>query len=203
MFVLSSDGIVLTCLPGFWHSQDLASELQLAQDLNNVWNDSSLTREQKDQMFREMQLNHLAQHSPAERRRSKMQGFDVQYEVAHRLASSDVFFDRRLVDPSSKKQPPAAVKSTDVIMHERMAQRPFERYEKFDVAQFSDYGKPFYDKHEEFRMANGQIAPNANLKSEPIIGNDPRAHPIERQVKRQGTRALRQGLTTFLRYGLR
>ena len=36
IFVLSADGIVLTCLPGYWHSQDLADELKLAQTLNQV-----------------------------------------------------------------------------------------------------------------------------------------------------------------------
>jgi hypothetical protein len=52
-------------------------------------------------------------------------------------------------------------------------------------------------------MANGQIEPGAKLSSEPVIGNDPRAHPVEQQVKKQGTTVLRQGLMTFLRYGLR
>jgi hypothetical protein len=132
-----------------------------------------------------------------------MQGYDIQYEIAHRLYNSDVFYDPRMVDPVAKKAPPGAVKTTDVIMHERMAQRPFELYEHFDVAAYSDYGKPFYDKHEEFRTADGQIAPGAKLSSEPVIGNDPRAHPVERQVKKQGVIALRQGLNAFLRYGLR
>ena len=150
-----------------------------------------------------MQLGHIQEHSKAEHNRSRMQGFDVQYEIAHRLYASDVFNDPRMIDPASKKAPPGAVKTTDVIMHERMAQRPFEPYERFDVAAYADYGKPFYDKHEQFRMADGQVAPGAKLSSEPIIGNDPRAHPVERQVKREGTTVLRQGLMTFLRYGIR
>jgi hypothetical protein len=203
IFVLTSDGIVLTVLPGYWHSQDLVGELQLAQELNKVWVDPSLSRAQKDEAFRQMQLGHISQHSQGEHNRSKMQGFDVQYEITHRLNSSDVFYDRRLVDPAAKKAPPGAVKTTDVIMHERMASRPVEPYERFDVASYADYGKPFYDKHEEFRMANGQIAPGAKLSSEPVIGNDPRAHPVEQQVKKQGVVALRQGLSAFLRYGLR
>ncbi len=132
-----------------------------------------------------------------------MQGFDIQYEIKKRLYTSDVFYDPRLVDVAAKKAPPQAVKTTDVIMHERMASRPFEPYEHFDVAAYADYGKPFYDKHEDFRMANGQVAPGANLKSEGVIGNDPRAHPVETQVKKQGIRVARQGLMTFLRYAAR
>ena len=31
MFVLSSDGVVLHCLPGFWHPEDLAHELRFAR----------------------------------------------------------------------------------------------------------------------------------------------------------------------------
>jgi len=203
MFVLAADGTVLTCLPGFWNAQDLTSELALAQDLNKVWINPNLSREQKNEAFQQMQLAHITQHSAAEQRRSRMQGFDIQYEVAHRLASSDVFYDPSQINPATKKQNPSAVKTTDVIMHERMAQRAFVPYERFDVAAFANYGKPFYDKHEEFRTAEGQIAPGADLKSEPIIGNDPRAHPVERQIKKQGVIALRRGLTTFLRYGLR
>ena len=33
MFVLAPDGTVLTCLPGYWQSDDLAGELNLAEDL--------------------------------------------------------------------------------------------------------------------------------------------------------------------------
>jgi Ca2+-binding RTX toxin-like protein len=200
MFVMTADGTVLTVLPGYWHAQDLVPELKLAQELNKVWTDPSLSREQKDQMFRQMQLAHIEQHSKAEHNRSHMQGFDVQYEVTHRLYGTDVFYDPRQVDPSTKKAPPDDVKTTDIIMHERMAQRPFLPYNRFDVVAYADYGKPFYDKHEDQRMANGQVAPGSK---EAIIGNDPRAHPVEREVKKDGSTALRTGLTTFLRYGLR
>ncbi|SRR5579885_97790 len=203
MFVLSPDGTVLTVLPGYWHAQDLVPELQLAQKLNEVWTNPNLTREQKNNLFRQMQLAHIDEHPQAEHNRSRMQGFDIQYEITHRLYNSDVFYDPRLVDPVNKKAPPSDVKTTDVIMHERMARRPFIPYDKFDVVAFADYGKPFYDKHEDQRMANGQIAPGTNLSKEPVIGNDPRAHPVERQMKKQGSFALRTGLTTFLRYGLR
>jgi len=91
------------------------------------------------------------------------------------------------------------VKTVDVVMHERMAQRPFVDYKDFDVPQFANYGKNEYDKHEQFRMANGQIAPGADLKSEPMNRQRSRAHPIETQVKRQGKSLARQGLVTFLR----
>ena len=56
LFVLSSDGTVLTCLPGFWNPQDLVGELQLAEDLNRVWINPNLSRAQKDNSFRALQL---------------------------------------------------------------------------------------------------------------------------------------------------
>jgi hypothetical protein len=42
----------------------------------------------------------------------------------------------------------ADLKTVDQVVHERMAQRPFVTYEQFDVAEFPDYGKLRYDKHE-------------------------------------------------------
>jgi hypothetical protein len=202
MFIITPDGIVLHCLPGYWHSQDLADELRFAEQLNDVWNDQSLTREEKDRAFAQMQLRHIASHSPAERNRSRLQGFDVKFEAEHKLGRTDVFYNPSAIDPRGSI-PPAQVKTADVIMHERMAVRPFEEYKRFDVAAYSDYGKNVYDKHEQFRDSTGQIAKGADLSSEPMIGNDPRAHPIETQVKKEGKRAARSGLNFLLRYGIR
>lgn len=199
VFILAADGTVLTCLPGYWHAQDLANEFGLAEQLNQIWIDPNLSRAEKDAKFRELQLAHLNEHTKAERHRSRMQGFDIQYEIAHRLYNTDVFYDPHAIDPNSKKAPPRAVKTTDVIMHERMAQRPFIAYDDFDVAKFSDYGKPFYDKHEDIRTADGEIPAGANKKREAFIGNDPRAHPVQQQVKRQGKSVAKQGLMIMLR----
>jgi hypothetical protein len=203
IFVLTPDGIVLTCLPGYWHSQDLASELTLAEKLNQVWQDPNLSRDEKNRIFTQMQLAHLSQHPKAEHQRSQLQGFDVQYEAQHKLYKTDVFYDPHAINPATKKVPPGDVKTADVIMHERMARRPFEQYEKFDVAAFSDYGKPMYDKQEDFRMANGQIAPGTNFHDEKLIGNDPRAHPIKTEVTKESKSILRQTLNTVAHQGIR
>lgn len=204
MFILSSDGVVLTCLPGYWHSQDLVTELKFAEKLNDVWTDPNLTREQKDQTFREMHLAHIAEHSKAMKNRSRLQGFDAQYEVQKRYWNTDTIANRSMIDPSMKKIPPAAMKTTDVIMHERMAARPFMRYENFDVAAFSDYGKQKYDKHEDFLdPETGKVANGADVSQEKMIGNDPKAHPVKTESERMAKRAVRTGLSTVLRYGIR
>ncbi len=200
MFVLAPDGTVLTCLPGYWNPKDLAQELVLAQQLYEVWVNPELSLSQKKEMYSQMQLAHLQQHSKAEQNRSRMQGFDIQFEAQKHLRDTDVFYNPRLVDPSGKNIPPQNVKTTDVIMHERLAMRPFVPYEQFDTGAYSSYGKNLYDKHEQFRdPTTGQIAQGANLKSEPFIGNDPRAHPVETQIKRQGPRVM----SNLFRYGLR
>lgn len=158
MFVLSPDGTVLTCLPGYWAPEDLTTELALAQELNQVWTNPRLSRDEKNRIFYQMHMAHVQQHSFAMVRRSKMQGFDQKYEAKFRLASSDTIRDRSLIsDPNAKMLPQAAFKTTDEIMHERMAQRPFVQYQNFDVAAFADYGRPKYDKHEDYRNANGMI----------------------------------------------
>lgn len=203
IFVLTADGIVLTALPGFWHSEDLARELDLAQRLNQVWQDPNLTRAQKNETFRQTQLAHIREHPQSEHNRSHIQGFDVDYEVQHRLYSTDIFYDPHAINPATRKVPPADIKTTDIIMHERMARQPFVPYGDFNVVAFSDYGKPMYDKQEDFRMANGQIAPGANLHDEKLIGNDPRAHPIKTEVKREGKSIIRQTISTMANQGIR
>jgi hypothetical protein len=76
-----------------------------------------------------------------------------------------------MVDPNAKMMPQQAFKGTDEIFHERMAARPFLPYERFDVAAYTDYGRPFYDKHEDYRDASGQIMAGLDPRSEPKIGN--------------------------------
>ncbi len=203
MFVMTPDGVVLHCLPGYWHSQDLAQELRFAQDLNHVWQDQSLTRAQKDNRFREMQLRHVWQHTVAMRNRSKLQGFDAEYEVDKRYFTSDAIANRNLINPQTKEIYPGAMKTTDVLMHERMSQRPFAKYKDFDVAAYSDYGKQKYDKEEDFRDHNGKIIAGSDPSSEKLIGNDPRAHPVKTQTTKLAKQTARNGLKTFLRYGLK
>ena len=133
LFMLSADGTVLHCLPGYWESHDLASEIKLAEDLNHVWQDSSLSRAEKDRRFKEMHARHLSEHPQEMVARSQLQGFDKKFEEK-RKDVSDCF------------QKDGSIKTTDRIMHERMEQRPFVAFEKFDVEKYTDYGRQKYDK---------------------------------------------------------
>ena len=141
----SADGTVLHCLPGFWETHDLAHEIKFAEDLNRVWMDRSLSRTEKDAKFKEMNLKHVDGHPQEMVARSQMQGFDKKFEEK-RSAVSDC-----LVPGKEGKD---HFKTTDRILHERMATRPFVSYDQFDVAKFSDYGRPKYDKKKGIVDAN-------------------------------------------------
>jgi hypothetical protein len=160
MFLLSADGTVLTCLPGYWAPEDLVTEVGFAKQLNQVWQNKQLSTAQKDAMFTQMHLAHERQHSPAMRNRSHMQGFDAMYEAeAH--PGGDTIREPQIISACLEQNihhfPQEAFKTTDMIMHERMAKRPFQSYDHFDTASFANYGKWRYDKEEDAHMANGQI----------------------------------------------
>ena len=150
LFVLTADGVVLHCLPGYWNASDLAFELDFAERLNRIWCDHTLSREQKNELFAKSQRNHARLHSEEMTARSKMQHFDVQVEVKKQ---GDTILDK--VDRESL--PDEKVKTTDYLLHDRMAKRPFTPYANFDVAAFSDYGSHFYDKNESNMDEDGQV----------------------------------------------
>jgi hypothetical protein len=167
IFVLAPDGTVLHCLPGYWHSRDLAQELVFAQKLNRLWLRSDFSLAQKKTIASQLQLAHIGDHSQAEHDRSHMQPFDVSYESSHNPGSDALL-------------PGGQAKTIDVLMHERMAVRPFVPYDQFDVKTFSAYGDPMYDKHENSLASSGGWH-----GKEEFIGNDKRAHPIKAEIMNQ------------------
>ena len=162
LFVLAPDGTVLTCLPGYWDSQDLVRELDLAEQLYTLWKDPALSRAEKDRQFTEAQLAHVATHPFGMTRRSRMQGFDQKFEARRRLDTSDAIVDRDAVAAAGSgagmRGLQSAFKTTDVLMHERMSRRPFVNYRDFDTAAYVDYGRPKYDKREDSRDETGRPA---------------------------------------------
>jgi hypothetical protein len=145
MFVLAADGTVLHCLPGYWESHDLADELGFAQKVGKVWQNTSFSREQKDARFAAMNLEHVKQHSQETVARSEMQGFDKKFE-ARRAARSDCILRPGMPAPRYRPRKDDEFKTTDQIVHERMAARPFVPYAQFDVERFTDYGRQKYDQ---------------------------------------------------------
>ena len=205
MFILAPDGTVLTCLQGFWNAQDLVEEMGLANQLNNVWQNPEISRAEKNRIFTQMHLQHIAQHSQQERKRSHLQSFDAKYEAKNRLQTSDCIVDTKVAAQANVKGakiPYEAFKTTDVIMHERMAMRPFENYNQFDVATYVDYGRNKYDKHEDQRGADGQVN-KAMAKNAPVIGN-PSAMQSNQQQNGSGTSMVAgRVMRRMLRMGIR
>jgi hypothetical protein len=149
IFVLTSDGVVLHCLPGFWTPDDLLTELQFAQSLNRVWKDLQLSRQTKDKRFKEANLRHAQIHPLAMRSRSRLQGFDEKRERAKAASDFKVETGQApTVTLAGRRLKLSDMKTVDQVVHERMAQRPFVPYEEFDVAAYVDYGQLRYDKHE-------------------------------------------------------
>jgi hypothetical protein len=193
IFFMTADGTVLTVLPGYWHSEDIAAEMNLAAKLNKVYLDPKLSFTQKTQLFSQMQLAHIQQHSPQMVKRSRMQGFDQQFEAKNRLDITDTIADRagaKFAMATTGRVPANFFKTTDEIMHERMASRPFVPYQNFDVASYVEYGKQKYDKQENMRMADGRVDPTA-MRNQQEIGNPEvlqQLHP-RRGPKTQGWNA--------------
>ena len=154
MFILSADGTVLHCLPGYWAPQDLLFEMQFALNLEKIWKNNSLSQEPKDRMFRQANLINIRYHPREMMERSHLQSFDAKHEEAK--PDSDFRFKPGDYRPPLHLAKHSNLKTTDQVVHERMARRPFVAYEDFDVEKFSDYGKMRYDKKEETRETAGK-----------------------------------------------
>jgi hypothetical protein len=151
VFVLSPDLVVLHALPGFWHPADFAHELRFAEALAGVWADAKLTRAQKDHLFRTVQLAELRSHDEATYARSSWQDFDAHTERARaaQTGSRDTLANLTCAGPmpTPAELASATMKPLNVLVHERMATRPFVPFAAFDVEAFVDYGQTYYDNN--------------------------------------------------------
>lgn len=151
LFVISPDGVVLHALPGFWHPEDLARELKLAQSLWRVWQDGSLDLAAKQAAFRKAQLDAIATASKQTLARSGWQGFDAKNELKRHAKGVDRDTLRRDADGELVlgKDGKPRVKNVYQIVHERIAARPFVPFADFDVHAWCDYGRTYYDNNKK------------------------------------------------------
>ncbi len=210
-FLLASDGTVLHCLPGYWSAKDLVEEVEFAGRLDDLWKSPRYSVSQKKQMYREMQLAHVGEHSMPMVARSRMQGFDMKHEAKNRPYTSDTILNPQLAVQlasmqKGQKPPPGvkdAFKTTDRLMHERMSMRPFIPYQQFDVAAYVDYGRPKYDKNEDFRDPNtGKLADEAGVKNQEMLGQVPEKPMRRRKSGGMGRRIIQRSATSFVRKGV-
>lgn len=169
ILMLSPDGVVLQALPGFWHAVDLAREMKFAKELWTVWKNPALTRAQKDTLFATMQIEAWKAQPAATAARSRWQGFDAKNE--HKRMALGIARDTAMGAPVQKKLSEkekaevatkmqgmngmdekvkqVALKPINQLVHERMSVRPFVKYEAFDIADFTDYGRRYYDNNKK------------------------------------------------------
>jgi hypothetical protein len=153
VFVLTPDLVVLHALPGFWHPEDFAHQLRFAEALASVWADPQLSRSQKEDLFRSVQLAEPRLHAEETRARSAWQPFDAHAEAMRaRTQARDTFAQAPAGDAEAAggAAPCAAppLKPLNVLVHERMAEHPFVPFAEFDVAALVDYGRPYYDNNQ-------------------------------------------------------
>ncbi len=162
MFVLSPDLVVLHALPGFWHPEDLVDELQLAKRVARLWEDGNKNRETKEKMFRRMHRRHVYTSTTDTYARSTWQHFDAHTERnrAQRERRDTVL--RNSDGTMAVANGQLRLKPLNVLVHERMAKRPFQKFDEFDIESFVDYGKLHYDNN-RFEKSRKQFAGQKTL----------------------------------------
>ena len=126
LYVLAADGTVLHCLPGFWHPEDLAHELRFAQAIHRLHKDKRSSKS-KRAMYQRLHQSAIRNQPPAMAARSGWQGFDALNEKNRlkmlKTGTRDTFY--------YENGKPTKLKPTSVVLHERMAKRPFMSFRKF------------------------------------------------------------------------
>lgn len=149
LFLLSPDKVVLHAITGFWHPEDLAHELNLGLVAWRLYQDKSRNMEQKCRMYKMLVMTDLRFQSPEMYARSDWQGFDIHREASKVAQTPDRdTFQRDEKGQLKKTSGGAAIlKPLNVLIHQRMAARPFVDFEDFDVDSFVDNGTRFYDNN--------------------------------------------------------
>jgi len=142
---------IVHCLPGFWDVKPFIAEVQFAMKLNKIYK-SKMSIADRNEKFLDAHLTHALHHDAKTIGASKHQSFDKNY--LERTGNKD--FQR------AKGFQSKGLKRSDQVMHERMAERPFLAFEKFNVAKFVEMGRRVYrynygtgnsrDRHEPGNM---------------------------------------------------
>ena len=149
LFILSDDLVVMHAITGFWHPADLAHQLRFGQVAWRLYQDASRSMAQKCRMYRLLLTSDLRSQSPEMYARSDWQRFDARREGAE--IAQDVVRDTFEQDSHGQIKRTitgaAVLKPLNVLMHERMAARPFVALEDFDTEAFVDNGRRLYDNN--------------------------------------------------------
>lgn len=143
IMVLDTDETVIHVLPGYWHPEDLITELEFALQLRELYRDESRSEDAKVAMFEAMHRAHIRRFSDEILGRSRWQHFDAHHEVKRsQTECRDVF----VVDEDGQRVGDEVVPVCELV-HRRMIDRPFLELDDFDMEEFVDYGRPYYDNN--------------------------------------------------------
>ena len=130
MFFMTANGRVIHCLPGYWSTKHFLHEAKLATDLGKLYFNKKMSAASRNEAYLDLHLKHALKHDAELRRHSDLPGFD-KMKMAKK-EGSDFKREKGFIT--------AGLKTADQVMHERMAARPFVRFEKFDTAKYIDMG---------------------------------------------------------------
>ncbi|MEO6596613.1 MAG: hypothetical protein ABIP94_17840 [Planctomycetota bacterium] len=150
--VLATDGTVLHVLPGFWHAEDLIPELTLALEMHRLYEDQTKSSEVKQAMCAVLHRARVRRYGNAALKRSEWQGFDGAAEMQRSQTDER---DTVLRDGKGATR----LKPIPQIVHDRLAARPFQKLEDFDMEWFVDYGRAYYDNN--MGLDKGKVFPRA------------------------------------------
>lgn len=134
MFFLTSDGRLLHALPGYWGPSHFLEELDLAVELGRLYYARELSAAERNAKYLDMHLAHAYSHAASMVHDSGLQGFDRKH-LEERKESDFQRTEGFLT---------AGLKTPDQVLHERLAEVPFRKFESFDVAKFIDMGVKTY-----------------------------------------------------------
>ncbi len=134
MFVLTHDGRVVHCLPGFWNAKHFLEEVEFAKKLGKLYYTKNVSTAKRNQAFMDWNLDHAIEHTRSMRSASDLQGFDKKKMAKKK--NGDFKREEGFIT--------SGLKTADQVMHERMAERPYVPFDRFDIATYIDMGLKRY-----------------------------------------------------------
>lgn len=134
MFFMSSDRKVLHVLPGYWQPKDFLAETKLALELDRIYRSKSLSIADRNSQYLDSHLKHAYSHDRNLTKGARLVNFDRKF--VQRRGVKD--FQRKALFKGS------GLKHADQVVHERMAERPFISFDRFDVARYIRMGRKRY-----------------------------------------------------------
>jgi hypothetical protein len=153
--------------------------------LHRLWLDPDKSRQEKERLFALMHDRHVRGFSADTLARSDWQGFDRAFETMR--AQSEPRDTIRRDESGAPLAGPGGgfeLKPVCVLLHDRMAARPFQRLDAFDLEEFVDYGRPYYDNNEW--LDKGKSFPAAEKANEQREKDKAKAEAEARKAAAKG-----------------